>query len=88
LLKVLIVEDDLMLADASEEILVGQGYEVSGIARIVADASRSHGTPSLTLSFSICGWLTVGSGRKSWLNCLGLAGPVFFMSPATCHRSL
>jgi DNA-binding response OmpR family regulator len=38
MLKVLIVEDDLMLADASEEILVGNGYEVSGIARTVADA--------------------------------------------------
>jgi DNA-binding response OmpR family regulator len=37
-LKVLIVEDDLMLADFAEEILVEQGYEVSGIARTVTDA--------------------------------------------------
>ena len=38
MLKVLIVEDDLMLADFAEEILVGHGYEVSGIARTVPDA--------------------------------------------------
>jgi DNA-binding response OmpR family regulator len=34
----MIVEDDLMLADSAEEILVGHGYEVSGIARTVLDA--------------------------------------------------
>jgi DNA-binding response OmpR family regulator len=38
MLKVLIVEDDLMLADFAEEILFEHGYEVSGIARTVADA--------------------------------------------------
>jgi DNA-binding response OmpR family regulator len=38
MLKVMIVEDDLMLADSAEEILVGNGYEVSGIARTVLDA--------------------------------------------------
>jgi len=38
MLKVLIVEDDLMMADFMEEILVEHGYEVSGIARTVATA--------------------------------------------------
>jgi DNA-binding response OmpR family regulator len=38
MLRVLIVEDDLLLADFAEEILVEHGYEVSGIARTVADA--------------------------------------------------
>jgi DNA-binding response OmpR family regulator len=38
MLKVLIVEDDLMLADFAEEILVEHEYEVCGIARIVAEA--------------------------------------------------
>ena len=38
MLKVLIVEDDLMLADFAEEILVEHGYEISGIARTVAGA--------------------------------------------------
>jgi CheY-like chemotaxis protein len=38
MLKVLIVEDDLMIADMAEEMLVEQGYEVCGIARTVAEA--------------------------------------------------
>jgi DNA-binding response OmpR family regulator len=37
-LKVLIAEDDLMIADLAEEILVEAGYEVCGIARTVAGA--------------------------------------------------
>jgi len=43
--KVLIAEDDLMIADMTEAILVAQGYEVCGIARTVADAvalGRDH----------------------------------------------
>ena len=49
--KVLIVEDDLMTADMVEETLVGQGYEVCGIARTVAqalDLGRRH-QPDLAL---------------------------------------
>ena len=38
MVKVLIVEDDLMIADAAEEVLVKSGYEVCGIARTVTDA--------------------------------------------------
>src|ERR1700677_1168245 len=38
MLKVLIAEDDLMIADMAEEILVERGYEVCGIARTVAEA--------------------------------------------------
>jgi CheY-like chemotaxis protein len=38
MLKVLIVEDDLMIADMAEEMLVEHGYEVCGIARSVAEA--------------------------------------------------
>jgi DNA-binding response OmpR family regulator len=37
-LKVLIAEDDLMIADLAEEILTDKGYEVCGIARTVAEA--------------------------------------------------
>jgi DNA-binding response OmpR family regulator len=37
MLKVLIAEDDLMIADMIEEILVEDGYEVCGIARTVAE---------------------------------------------------
>src|ERR1700726_2813801 len=51
MLKVLIVEDDLMLADFAEEILVEQGYEVSGIARTVAEAVAlaRHSRPDLVI---------------------------------------
>jgi CheY-like chemotaxis protein len=38
MLKVLIVEDDLMIADMAEEMLVENGYTVCGIARTVAEA--------------------------------------------------
>ncbi|WP_419730884.1 response regulator [Lichenicola sp.] len=40
MLKVLVVEDDLMIADALEEILVDAGYEVCGIASTVDEAVR------------------------------------------------
>ena len=40
MLKILIAEDDLMIADMSEDILVEHGYEVCGIARTVAQADR------------------------------------------------
>lgn len=36
--KVLIVEDDLMIADMTEELLLEHGYDVSGIARTVEEA--------------------------------------------------
>ena len=38
LLKILIVEDDLLVADMAEEILAQAGYEVCGVARTVTDA--------------------------------------------------
>jgi DNA-binding response OmpR family regulator len=38
MVKVLIAEDDLMIADMIEETLVDDGYEVCGIARTVAEA--------------------------------------------------
>ena len=36
--KVLIAEDDLLIADMVEEVLVDAGYEVCGIGRTVAEA--------------------------------------------------
>ena len=38
MVKVLIAEDDLMIADMVEEVLVDSGYEVCGIARTVEEA--------------------------------------------------
>jgi CheY-like chemotaxis protein len=51
LLKVLIAEDDLMIADLVEEILVDKGYEVCGIARTVAEAVAlaQHHRPDLAV---------------------------------------
>lgn len=49
--KVLIVEDELLIADMAEEILVGHGYEVCGIVRTVDEAiemARLH-RPALAL---------------------------------------
>jgi CheY-like chemotaxis protein len=38
MLKVVIAEDDLMIADMAEEMLVKAGYQVCGIARAVPEA--------------------------------------------------
>ena len=38
--KVLIAEDDVMIADMMEDVLVDGGYEVCGIARTVSEAVR------------------------------------------------
>ena len=55
MLKVLIVEDDLMLADFAEEILVEHGYEAKRHlpAPLPPKPSRWQGIPNLTLSCSI-----------------------------------
>lgn len=45
MVRVLIAEDDLMIADLAEEILIEHGYEVCGIARTVGEAvalARHH----------------------------------------------
>lgn len=51
MLKVLIVEDDLMIADSAADIIVENGYQVCGIARTVAEGvalARLH-EPDLAL---------------------------------------
>lgn len=40
MIKVLIVEDDLMIADNLEDVLIEAGYEVCGIATTVDEAIR------------------------------------------------
>lgn len=51
MLKVLIVEDDPILAFFSEEILVEHGYAVSGIARTASEAIAlaRHAMPDLVI---------------------------------------
>jgi len=50
-LKVLIAEDDLLIADMMEEVLVARGYEVCGIARTVDEAVTlgSRNKPDLAI---------------------------------------
>src|ERR1700736_1035191 len=50
-LKVLVVEDDLFMADLLEDVLVEGGYEVCGIARTVDDAVQlcEHHKPHLAI---------------------------------------
>src|SRR6185436_9335640 len=51
MVKILIVEDDLMIADMAEEVLVDAKYEVCGIARTVEEGvalARRH-SPDLAL---------------------------------------
>jgi DNA-binding response OmpR family regulator len=51
MLKVLIVEDDLMIADSAADIILENGYQVCGIARTVAEGvalARLH-EPDLAL---------------------------------------
>jgi len=51
MLKILIAEDDLMIADMAGEFLSASGYEVCGIARTVGEAvafSKAH-RPDLAL---------------------------------------
>ena len=49
--KVLIAEDDVMIADMIEDVLVDGGYEVCGIARTVAEAVAIglHHKPDLAI---------------------------------------
>ena len=51
MVKVMIAEDDLMIADLAEEILVEHGYEVCGIARTVDEAVAlgRHHKPDLAV---------------------------------------
>jgi len=79
MLKVLIVEDDLMLADFAEEILVEHGYQVSGIARTVADAvaQTRHCHPDLVILD-----LRLADGGLG----TEVAAQLPPLSPATCPR--
>ena len=51
MLKVMIAEDDLLMADMLEDVLVQSGYEVCGIARTVEKAVElgEHHKPDLAI---------------------------------------
>ena len=87
MVKVLIVEDDLMLADFAEEILVEHGYEVSGIARTVVDAvalARRSRPDLVILDLRLADG---GLGTEVAAQLTRLGRPGILMSPATRHRS-
>jgi DNA-binding response OmpR family regulator len=58
MLKVLIVEDDLLIADSAEQFLVRCGYEVCGIAGTVdeaVDLGRRHKPDLIILDLRLAG---------------------------------
>ena len=79
MLKVLIVEDDLMLADFAEEILVEQGYVISGIARTVAEAIKlaRHSMPDLVILDLRLADDELGTEVAAQLSRLGRAGILY-----------
>jgi DNA-binding response OmpR family regulator len=79
LLKVLIVEDDLMIADMTEDILVKQGYEVCGVGRTVAEAvalARRHKPDLAVIDFRLSGG-GLGTDIVSQLDGLGNLGVLY-----------
>jgi DNA-binding response OmpR family regulator len=79
LLKVLVVEDDLMIADMTEEILVEHGYEVCGIARTVAEAvalGRRFEPDLAVIDFRLAGG-GLGTAIVSQLSDLGSLGVLY-----------
>jgi two-component system, response regulator PdtaR len=86
-LKVLIAEDNLMIADLVEEILIEHGYEVCGIARTVAEAVvlAQHHKPDLAvLDLRLADG---GLGTDIEASCFRWAGSACFTPPATYRRS-
>ncbi len=79
MLKVLIAEDDLMIADAAEGVLVDNGYEVCGIARTVAEGielGRIH-KPDLAVIDMRLADGGLGSDIAAQLTSLGRLGVLY-----------
>jgi DNA-binding response OmpR family regulator len=84
--KVLIAEDDLMIADAAEAALIKSGYEVCGIARTVAEAielGRIH-KPDLAVIDMRLADGGLGNEIAAQLSSLGRLGVLY----ATGNKSL
>jgi CheY-like chemotaxis protein len=79
MLKVLIAEDDLLIADGAEEVLVERGYNVCGIARTVAEAvalGRLH-KPDLALIDLRLADSGLGTEVAAQLGALGRLGVLY-----------
>jgi CheY-like chemotaxis protein len=77
--KVLIAEDDLMMADMIEDILIVHGYEVCGIASTVAEAIRlgSFHKPELAILDLRLANSGLGTEIASQLRSLGRLGVLY-----------
>jgi DNA-binding response OmpR family regulator len=76
MLKVLIAEDDLMIADTTKEVLVESGYEVSGIARTVTEGvalGRRHKPDLAVIDMRLANG-ELGSEIAAQLGALGRLG--------------
>jgi CheY-like chemotaxis protein len=89
MLKVLIAEDELMIADMAEDILVKYGYEVCGIARTVAEAVAlgRHHKPDLALIDLRLADGGLGTEIAAQLGTLGRLG-ILYASGNTSHVML
>ena len=79
MLKVLIAEDDLLIADMTEEVLIDHGYEVCGIARTVGEGvalGRLH-KPDLALLDMRLADGGLGTEIAAQLNRFGRLGVLF-----------
>lgn len=77
--KVLIVEDDLMMADMVEMLLISAGYEVCGIARTAAEAVRlaQHHSPDLAVIDMRLADGDLGTDIPAQLGALGRPGILY-----------
>jgi DNA-binding response OmpR family regulator len=79
MLKVLIAEDDLMIADMTQETLVESGYEVCGIARTVDEAvalGRRHKPDLAVIDMRLAGG-GLGTEIAARLGALGRLGVLY-----------
>ncbi len=79
MLKVMIAEDNLMMADLIEEALVDHGYQVCGISRTVADAvalARLHKPDLAVLDLRLADG-DLGTGIAEQLRPFGKLGVLY-----------
>src|SRR4029077_5429835 len=89
MLKVIIAEDDLMIADMLEDVLVEGGYEVCGIARTVEKGVElgEHHQPDLAVLDFCLAEGGLGTEIASRLNRQGELG-VLYATGNVGHASL
>lgn len=87
MLKILIAEDDPMIADMVEMLLVDAGYEVCGIARTVAEAvalTQRHKPDLAVIDVRLA---DDDLGTEIAVQLGAFTGPVFFTPPPVSRPS-